>query len=189
MLKKYILDSQADPYFSNIVWFIRQQCFNLDSVVINSTNSNKGKLEDLIDELIDYFYYLHDIFNLGIPELSRVLSEQMLKYLLVPHLVGSLFSEKVDEKNMHVELEDRISPMLSVFLLTQIFYIFKEKQLVNSLASVLVYENFESKEKANPTNPNNPPSKNLKESKDSNYVKHNRRSSDSLVISISTKKQ
>lgn len=35
-MRKYILDKAAAPYFSNIVWFIREQCTNLDSVVSNA---------------------------------------------------------------------------------------------------------------------------------------------------------
>lgn len=31
-MRKYILNSTAVPYFSNIVWFIRQQCQTLDRI-------------------------------------------------------------------------------------------------------------------------------------------------------------
>ena len=31
-MRKYILNSTAVPYFSNIVWFIRQQCHSLDRI-------------------------------------------------------------------------------------------------------------------------------------------------------------
>jgi protein CLEC16A len=31
-MRKYILNSTAVPYFSNIVWFIRQQCHTLDRI-------------------------------------------------------------------------------------------------------------------------------------------------------------
>jgi hypothetical protein len=36
-MRRFVLDKTAAPYFSNIVWFIRDQCTTLDSLVNNST--------------------------------------------------------------------------------------------------------------------------------------------------------
>eukprot|EP01114_Cavostelium_apophysatum_P008324 TRINITY_DN2072_c1_g1_i4.p1 TRINITY_DN2072_c1_g1~~TRINITY_DN2072_c1_g1_i4.p1 ORF type:complete len:842 (-),score=215.14 TRINITY_DN2072_c1_g1_i4:51-2576(-) len=129
-MRKFIMDKTAAPYFSNIVWYLRDQCYNLDGLVNNSTHANRSKLEDFVAELLDFFFYLHDIFNLGISALSEVLSEHLLQCLLIPQFVGSLTKD--------VELEDRLSPQLAVFLLAQTFFIFTYKPLVNSLAATLV---------------------------------------------------
>lgn len=134
-MRQYVLDRTAVPYFSNIVWFIRDQCFSLDQLHHNSTHANKAKLEDFTAELMDYFYYLQDIFNLGIKELSEVLSDQLIKYLILPQFVGSLIPDD------DVVLEDRLSPLLAVFLLSQIFYIFSFQPLVNTIAAALVHPN------------------------------------------------
>lgn len=102
IMRNYILDKTAAPYFSNIVWYIREQCYSLESHVNNATwgrritlltdfrHKTRRKLEDFVDELLDYFYYLHDIFNLGMAELSEVLTDHLLKCLLLPQFVGSL---------------------------------------------------------------------------------------------------
>lgn len=131
-MRNYILDKTAAPYFSNIVWFIRDQCTSLDALV-NKTPINKAKLEDFVEELLDYFYYLHDIFNLGINELNEVLTDHLLKYLLLPQFAGSLINIQ------SLELEDRLSPMIATFLLAQVFYIFNHKPLVNTLAAAIIH--------------------------------------------------
>lgn len=92
-IRKFILDKTAAPYFSNIVWYIRDTCYTLDSLVINSTHTNKARLEDFIAELLDFFFYLQDIFNLHIDSMSEVLSEHLLQCLLVPQFIGSLSSD------------------------------------------------------------------------------------------------
>jgi len=132
-MRKYVLDRTAVPYFSNIVWYIRDQCQSLDQLLNGATHANKAKLEDFTAELMDYLYYLHDIFNLGIKELSEVLSDQLIKNLLLPQFVGSLMPDD------DVVLEDRLSPLLAVFLLAQVFYIFTYKPVVNTIAAALVH--------------------------------------------------
>lgn len=36
-MRRYILDKTAAPYFSNIVWYIRDQCTTLDSLLKTAT--------------------------------------------------------------------------------------------------------------------------------------------------------
>jgi hypothetical protein len=60
------------------------------------SHTNKGKLNDFVAELLDYFYYLHDIFNLGIETLSELLSDHLLQYLLLPQFVSSLALDNME---------------------------------------------------------------------------------------------
>ena len=113
---------------------------------------------------MDFFYYLTDIFHLGDKELSEVLCDHLLQYLFIPQFVESLVPERVDAKNpTKMQLEDRLrfcfffvssyrllikiikkknkkklSPLLALFLLTQVFYIFDYRPLVTGLAAVLL---------------------------------------------------
>jgi protein CLEC16A len=130
-MRKYIINSTAVPYFSNIVWFLRQQCHTLASLVDASTHANRRKLDDLVAEMLDHFYYLHDMFNLGIDSMNRVLSDHFLKNLLIPLFVGSLLGGSSGE--------ERITPVLSLFLLAQVFSVFAYKPLVNALAQALIH--------------------------------------------------
>ncbi len=70
--------------------------------------SNRGKLNDFISELLDFFYYLHDIFNLGITALNEVLSDHLLQYLLLPQFITSLIPDRVTP---HVEVSTNHSKL------------------------------------------------------------------------------
>ena len=57
-LRRFILDRSAVPYFSNLVWFIRDQCLYLDSHLFKSSYLDMGKIHEKVEQLIDHFYYL-----------------------------------------------------------------------------------------------------------------------------------
>lgn len=130
-MRNFIFDKAAVPYFNNIVWFICDQCTTLDELVISSNHQNYSRLQGVVDELLDVFYYINDIINLGIDSLNNVLVEQMLTHLLIPLFRGSLL---IDD-----ELEDRICPPLALFLLSQVLHIFTHTTLVNVLGGALVH--------------------------------------------------
>ncbi|PRP81025.1 hypothetical protein PROFUN_11177 [Planoprotostelium fungivorum] len=139
-MRNFIFDSAAAPYFSNIVWYIREQCTTLDNYVVNSTFSNKNRLEDFVAELMDFFWYLQDIFDLGIPQMSEVLSDHLLKYLILPQFIGSLPINGKIESN----LEDQLSPVCSIFLLTQVFHIFTYSPMLNAVAAAIIHPSSET---------------------------------------------
>lgn len=74
---------------------------------------------------------------MGINSLSEVLSDYLLQCLLIPQFVASL----IPENDQISPIEDQISPLLSVFLLSQVFFIFSYKPLINSLAAALIHTN------------------------------------------------
>lgn len=91
-------------------------------------------MEDFVAELLDFFFYLHDIFNLGIPELNQVLTDHLIQYLLFPQFLGSLTPSEQKPDT----LEDRLSPFVALFLLGQVFYIFTHKPLIDALTGALI---------------------------------------------------
>jgi hypothetical protein len=131
-MRRYIINSTAVPYFSNIVWFIRQQCHTLDDIVSATTHENRRKLDDFVAEMLDHFYYLHDMLSLGIDSMNNVLSEHLLKYLFIPIFVGSLVGGASGET-------ERISPVLALFLLAQVLTVFTHKPLITDLAQALIH--------------------------------------------------
>jgi hypothetical protein len=54
-------------------------------------------LDDFVAELLDYFFYLHDIFNLNIAALSEVLCEHLLQCLLLPQFIASFVPTDVPQ--------------------------------------------------------------------------------------------
>lgn len=61
--------------------------------MIMFSHATRYKLEDFAAELLDYLFYIHDIFNLKIEEMSAQLTEHLLQFLFLPQLVGSLSEE------------------------------------------------------------------------------------------------
>ena len=110
-------------------------------MVRTTSHDHRRKLDDFVAEMLDHFYYLHDIFCLGIESMSLVLSEQLLHYLLTPLLVESLGAAVTDkgEQEERQSDDEKISPVLALFLLAQVFTVFTHKPLINTLAAALIH--------------------------------------------------
>jgi hypothetical protein len=93
-MRKFVLDRSAVPYFSNLVWFLRDQTLNLSHLLSSSNYLNLPKLEEFVESLIDIYYYLQDIMNLNIKELSETLIDQLLSHYVLPVLIGSVVQDK-----------------------------------------------------------------------------------------------
>ena len=194
-LRRFITDRSAVPYFSNMVWFIKDQCIALNDVLHkaihpNPRNSktlpqnkldekenkddknentndnddgnndknkdkdnektkkkgNKGKnshgnaslngksksskskskggntimrtpattvlsphtrLQRGVEEQVDHYYYLEDIFALGIRPLSETLIDQLISHFILPVLFGSLIDDTAITLNKNDEKKDQ----------------------------------------------------------------------------------
>jgi Uncharacterised conserved protein/CLEC16A C-terminal len=131
-LRKFVLNRSAVPYFSNLVWFLRDECLELDALLTNSTYQTRGVLEEMMENVIDLLFYLQDILNLGVEELSQTLIDQLLSHFTLPVLLGSLNIDS-DEKDS----TDRICPQLALYLLSQIFMVFTHRSFINSIVASL----------------------------------------------------
>ncbi|XP_029432707.1 protein CLEC16A isoform X11 [Rhinatrema bivittatum] len=129
----YIRDKTAVPYFSNLVWFIGSHVIELDDCVqTDEEHRNRGKLSDLVAEHLDHLHYLNDILIINCEFLNDVLTDHLLNRLFLPLYVYSLVNQDqtVDRP--------RISPQVSLYLLSQVFLIIHYSPLVNSLATVIL---------------------------------------------------
>uniref|UniRef100_A0A1A7YR49 C-type lectin domain family 16, member A n=1 Tax=Iconisemion striatum TaxID=60296 RepID=A0A1A7YR49_9TELE len=123
----YIRDKTAVPYFSNLVWFIGSHVIELDKCVqTDEEHKNRGKLSDLVAEHLDHLHYLNDILIINCEFLNDVLTDHLLNRLFLPLYVYSLSEER------------KISPQVSLYLLSQVFLIIHYQPLVNALADVIL---------------------------------------------------
>lgn len=138
---KFITDRTAVPYFSNLVWFIGNHVLEIDNCLHSSpqTQQTVVKLDDLVAEHLDHLHYLNDILLLQISDLNAILTEHLLNRLLVPLYIFSLIESK-QSNNSSEESENkkiRISRLVSLFLLSQVFLIVSFEPLVKQLLDII----------------------------------------------------
>uniref|UniRef100_A0A0V0G892 Uncharacterized protein n=1 Tax=Triatoma dimidiata TaxID=72491 RepID=A0A0V0G892_TRIDM len=132
---KFIRNKTAAPYFSNLVWFIGNHVLELDICVRNDADhSSQSRLADLVAEHLDHLHYLNDILSLNIDDLNDVLIDHLLNKLFIPLYIFSLLPQKQSPQ----EGKARVSSVVSLFLLSQVFLITRQEPLVNDLAQVLI---------------------------------------------------
>ncbi|XP_066291943.1 protein CLEC16A-like isoform X1 [Branchiostoma lanceolatum] len=135
---QFIRAKTAAPYFSNLVWFIGNHILELDNCVKNDADhQSRGRLGDLVAEHLDHLHYLNDILCLNITELNDVLTDHLLNRLFIPLYVYSLSHDGGDEIRYQQDGRSRVSPVVSLFLLSQVFLIIQHAPLVNSLADFI----------------------------------------------------
>ncbi|XP_077526943.1 C-type lectin domain containing ema isoform X2 [Haemaphysalis longicornis] len=132
---KFIRDRTAAPYFSNLVYFIGKHVLELDNCVLHAEHGNSTRLSDLVAEHLDHLHYVNDILCLRIEALNAVLTDHLLHRLLVPLYVYSLV------QGPHPCLADdrkKVSSVVSLFLLSQVFLIVSHEPLVRQLANIIL---------------------------------------------------
>ncbi|KAL3272543.1 hypothetical protein HHI36_014016 [Cryptolaemus montrouzieri] len=160
----FIRDRTAAPYFSNIVWFIGKHIQELDNCVRNDADhQSQNRLSDLVAEHLDHLHYLNDILCLNITDLNQVLTDHLLHKLLIPLYIFSLTKRTtplgdVASANMNRLLQNRalslenswsphhenyinggkVSCVVALFLLSQVFLIVYHAPLVQTLAWIIL---------------------------------------------------
>ncbi|GLV34551.1 endosomal maturation defective [Carabus blaptoides fortunei] len=151
----FIRDRTAAPYFSNIVWFIGKHILELDACVRNDADhQSQNRLADLVAEHLDHLHYINDILCLNIIDLNRVLTEHLLYKLLIPLYIYSLTGARVPSTDVavtssHLSMSDmfsdqsdtlngRVSSVVALFLLSQVFLIITHAPLVRTLAWIIL---------------------------------------------------
>ncbi|KRT83677.1 hypothetical protein AMK59_3484 [Oryctes borbonicus] len=160
----FIRDRTAAPYFSNIVWFIGKHIQELDTCVRNDADhQSQNRLADLVAEHLDHLHYLNDIICLNITDLNQVLTDHLLHKLLIPLYIYSLSSvrrqsestiesatqnlAKVLNRNVNITeypqqqyefANGKVSCIVSLFLLSQVFLIISHPPLVHVLAWIIL---------------------------------------------------
>ncbi|RWS29542.1 protein CLEC16A-like protein [Leptotrombidium deliense] len=134
---KFVGDRTAVPYFSNLVWFIGNHVLEIDACLRSPNKDHQMliRLDDFVAEHLDHLHYLNDILLLHIFDLNQILTDHLLNRLLIPLYIHSLVTPS--EKNSPTERRHRISQIVSLFLLSQVFLIISYESLVQRLVNIL----------------------------------------------------
>ena len=97
---------------------------------------SSGELQDTMEELLDIYYYLHDILALNIEKMSRILTFHLVEYLVIPVFAANLNATNGKMVNAPAVT---LKPQLNIFLIAQFFFIFTHGNLVNAAGSILVH--------------------------------------------------
>lgn len=98
------------------------------------------KLDDLVAEHLDHLHYMNDILLLQIDDLNGILTDHLLNRLLIPLYMYSLVGEAsaVAASSPSQPPRPRISHIISLFLLSQVFLIVSYDPLVQSLVNIIL---------------------------------------------------
>lgn len=120
------------------------------------SHQSHNRLADLVAEHLDHLHYINDILCLNIIDLNRVLTEHLLHKLLIPLYIYSLTgfrnpnetlefpSSSFDTSNSehsHDTSETanaRVSSVVALFLLSQVFLILSHAPLVGTLSWIIL---------------------------------------------------
>lgn len=155
---KFVGDHTAVPYFSNLVWFIGNHVLEIDACLQKPIKDQQMliKLDDLVAEHLDHLHYLNDILLLRIDDLNEILTDHLLNRLLVPLYIYSLIAPGDPQASTPKHSDDegdcrsvdvrpgerpRITRIVSLFLLSQVFLIISYDSLVQQLVDILLNGN------------------------------------------------
>ena len=93
-MQKFIVDRTCLPYFSNLVWFLKEQTLSMSRMIEDKQAmagaAGVGKLDEVVENMIDFMLYLQDILSLNNDRMSGILTDQLLSHYVLPVLIGSL---------------------------------------------------------------------------------------------------
>ncbi|ONI27192.1 hypothetical protein PRUPE_1G073600 [Prunus persica] len=135
-VNRYVTSAPHADYFSNLVTFFRKQCINLNALV-SDTMKNLGAestetttlISAAVDEIEDSLYYFSDVISAGIPDVGRLITDNILQLLIFPLLLPSLTRKAVEGV--------QIGAAISLYLVCCILRIVKIKDLANTIAAAL----------------------------------------------------
>jgi hypothetical protein len=137
-MRKFILNPENIKYFDTLISTLLDQCLNqLVPMIKRSTVKNNGRLEEKINELVDFFYYLGDILGAGILELSDKITEQILNYLLRPLMADGLLNQGPIVQACD-KMEESLPVNLSLFLLSQVMMVLHHSPFLTEAVVVLM---------------------------------------------------
>ncbi|XP_077238440.1 CLEC16A-like protein isoform X3 [Tasmannia lanceolata] len=132
-VNKYVTSTPLEDYFSKLVTDFRKQCINLDGLVPeaakNPSVSDSTCILAAVDEIEDTLYYFSDVISSGVPNLGRLITDNILQLLVFPFLLPSLSIESSDET--------QIGATTSLYLLCSILRIVKTKDLASIITVAL----------------------------------------------------
>ncbi|KAA8535829.1 hypothetical protein F0562_030851 [Nyssa sinensis] len=132
-VNRYVTSGPHADYFSNLVKFFREMCISLNRLVSDTSKKpgpeSTSAILSAVDEIEDNLYYFSDVISAGIPDVGRLIADNILKLLIFPLLLPSLRMEAVDDT--------KVGAVTSLHLLCCILRIVKIKDLANTVAAAL----------------------------------------------------
>ncbi|CAK9325834.1 unnamed protein product [Citrullus colocynthis] len=129
-VNRFITSPPHAEYFSNLVTFFKKQCINLNELVFETMRSAELSTSTIlaaVDEIEDNLYYISDVISAGIPDVGRLITDNILRHLIFPLLLPSLRIEVVNGIQM--------GAVTSLYLLCCILRIVKIKDLANTISA------------------------------------------------------
>ncbi|XP_050940425.1 protein TRANSPARENT TESTA 9 isoform X3 [Cucumis melo] len=126
-VNRFITSPPHADYFSNLVTFFRKQCIDLNDLVTETMRSAEPSTSTIlaaVDEIEDNLYYISDVISAGIPDVGRLITDNILRHLIFPLLLPSLRIEGF-----------QIGAVTSLYLLCCILRIVKIKDLANTISA------------------------------------------------------
>ncbi|KAH6794191.1 CLEC16A-like protein [Perilla frutescens var. hirtella] len=139
-VNRFVSRAPHADYFLNLIKFFRDQCIHLNLVISNGKKGVSAGLTSSIlsavDEIEDNLYYFSDVVSAGIPDVGRLIMDNILRLLIFPLILPSFSTEAVKEPSL--------GAVTSLYLLCCILRIVKIKDLANTVAAALLCypENF-----------------------------------------------
>ncbi|XP_048423754.1 protein TRANSPARENT TESTA 9-like isoform X1 [Pyrus x bretschneideri] len=137
-VNRYVTSAPHADYFSNLVTFFQKQCINLNALVSDSMKNPGAESADTtalisaaVDEIEDNLYYFSDVISAGIPDVGRLITDNILKLLIFPLLLPSLTIRAVEGI--------QIGAATSLYLVCCILHIVKIKDLANTICAALFF--------------------------------------------------
>ncbi|KAB1204299.1 hypothetical protein CJ030_MR8G004629 [Morella rubra] len=134
-VNRYVTSASNADYFSSLVTFFRQQCITLNGLVSDAVKNpgpdSTSTFLAAVDEIEDNLYYFSDMISAGIPDVGRLITDNILQLLIFPLLLPSLRIEAVNGT--------QIGAVTSLYLICCILRIVKIKDLANTIAAALFF--------------------------------------------------
>lgn len=134
-VNRYVTSGIHTEYFSNLVTFFRKQCITLKGLVSDAVKNpgpdSTSTILASVDDIEDNLYYISDVISAGIPDVGRLITDNMLQLLIFPLLLPSLRIEPVSEI--------RIGAVTTLYLICCILHVVKIKDLANTIAAALFF--------------------------------------------------
>ncbi|KAK4483756.1 hypothetical protein RD792_010958 [Penstemon davidsonii] len=133
-VNRFVSRAPHADYFLNLVNFFQDQCTNLNMLVSNSSKNmgleSTSSIFSAVDEIEDNLYYFSDVVSAGIPDVGRLIMDNILKLLIFPLILPSLRTGAINEP--------RLGAVTALYLLCCILRIVKIKDLANTVAAALL---------------------------------------------------
>ncbi|PKA51374.1 hypothetical protein AXF42_Ash002739 [Apostasia shenzhenica] len=134
-LNPYVSRVPQSDYLVDLVKYFKQQCLKLDGLVCKAhkdpdSSDAASSIHAAVDELEDSLYYFSDVISAGIPDLGRLITDNILQLLVFPLLLPSLRMQCADTQ---------IGITTSLYLLCCVLRIVKTKELASSIAAALFF--------------------------------------------------